>query len=46
MSVARSGCVPGTMTWLGQWMLETFPLLAQIEGAFVSDDLQGKILGQ
>jgi cytochrome c-type biogenesis protein len=36
----------GTMTWLGQWMLEAFPLLAQIEGAFVSDDLQGKILGQ
>ena len=36
----------GTMTWLGQWMLETFPLLSQIEGAFVSDDLQGKILGQ
>jgi cytochrome c-type biogenesis protein len=36
----------GTMTWIGQWMIETFPILTQIEGAFVSDDLQGKILGQ
>ena len=30
----------GTMTWVGQWLIETFPGLIEIEGWFVSDDLQ------
>jgi cytochrome c-type biogenesis protein len=36
----------GTMTWVGQWMIETFPVLSQIEGAVMSDQLQGEILGR
>ena len=35
----------GTMTWVGQWMLETFPALVELEGAFMSKDLQRDIIG-
>lgn len=36
----------GTMTWIGQWMLETFPALAELEGAVMTNDLQKDIMGQ
>ncbi|MGI9476020.1 MAG: cytochrome c biogenesis CcdA family protein [Hyphomicrobiaceae bacterium] len=36
----------GTMTWVGQWMLETFPVLVELEGSFMSNELQQEILGR
>ncbi|MFY0612664.1 MAG: cytochrome c biogenesis protein CcdA [Hyphomicrobiaceae bacterium] len=36
----------GTMTWVGQWMLETFPALVELEGSFMSKELQQDIIGQ
>ncbi len=36
----------GTMTWIGQWMLEAFPALAELEGSFMSNELQKDIMGQ
>ena len=36
----------GTMTWVGQWMIETFPWLVELEGSFMSDKLQKDIMGQ
>lgn len=36
----------GTMTWIGQWMLEAFPALAELEGAVMTNDLQKDIMGQ
>lgn len=36
----------GTMTWIGQWMIETFPGLIELEGSFMSEDLQKDIMGQ
>jgi cytochrome c-type biogenesis protein len=36
----------GTMTWIGQWMIETFPALVELEGMFISDKLQRDILGR
>jgi cytochrome c-type biogenesis protein len=36
----------GTMTWVGQWLLETFPALVEIEGMFMSPELQKEIMGQ
>ena len=36
----------GTMTWIGQWMLETFPALAELEGAVMTKDLQKDIMGR
>ena len=36
----------GTMTWVGQWMIETFPVLVEIEGMFASEDLKKDILRQ
>lgn len=34
----------GTMTWIGQWMIETFPMLATIEERVMPDGLQGELL--
>ncbi|MEQ8825778.1 MAG: cytochrome c biogenesis protein CcdA [Filomicrobium sp.] len=34
----------GSMNWLGQWMLETFPLLAEVEAWVTPDDLQQDIM--
>ena len=34
----------GTMTWVGQWLLEAFPSLVELEGWFMSDDLQKQII--
>ncbi len=36
----------GTMAWAGQWLLETFPALVELEGSFMSDKLQQEIMGQ
>src|SRR5690606_39933304 len=36
----------GTMNWLGQWMIETFPGLAQIEEQFTPESLQMDIMKQ
>lgn len=36
----------GTMTWMGQWLLETFPFLVELEGSFMSEKLQQDILGR
>ncbi len=36
----------GTMGWLGQWMIETFPVLTQIEGLVATEKLQGEIMGR
>ncbi|MEO0670637.1 MAG: cytochrome c biogenesis protein CcdA [Pseudomonadota bacterium] len=33
----------GTITWIGQWMLETFPALAELEGALTPEGLQQDI---
>lgn len=34
----------GSMNWLGQWMIDTFPLLARVEELFTSKDLQTEIM--
>lgn len=34
----------GTMGWMAQWMLETFPQLGQIEGWFTPESLREEIL--
>jgi len=34
----------GSMNWLGQWMIDTFPLLARVEELFTSEDLQTEIM--
>ncbi|MGF1649252.1 MAG: cytochrome c biogenesis CcdA family protein [Hyphomicrobiaceae bacterium] len=34
----------GTMGWIGQWLLETFPALLELEGAFAPDTLQRDLL--
>lgn len=36
----------GTMTWVGQWMIEMFPGLIELEGRFASDELKKEIMGQ
>lgn len=36
----------GTMTWVGQWMIETFPGLIELEGWFASEELKKQILQQ
>lgn len=36
----------GSMNWLGQWMIETFPFLATIEETFTSKSLQTEIMKQ
>lgn len=36
----------GSINWLGQWMLETFPWLAQIEEAVTPKSLQTEIMKQ
>ena len=36
----------GTMTWVGQWMIETFPYLVELEGSFASDELKKDIMRQ
>lgn len=36
----------GTINWLGQWMLETFPGLVELEGAFAPEGLRSEILDQ
>lgn len=36
----------GSMNWLGQWMIETFPGLAQIEQQFTPESLQMDIMKQ
>lgn len=36
----------GTMTWMGQWLLENFPALAEMEGMFMSESLQRDIMGR
>lgn len=36
----------GSMNWLGQWMIETFPALAQIEEQFTPKTLQMDIMKQ
>lgn len=34
----------GTMNWLGQWMIDTFPWLARVEETFTPKTLPGEIL--
>ena len=34
----------GSMNWLGQWLIETFPFLMNVEDAVVPHDLPGQIL--
>ncbi len=36
----------GSINWLGQWLIETFPGLAQVEDWLTPDTLQGDILKQ
>lgn len=38
--------ITGSMNWLGMWMLDTFPALAQVEEWFTSKSLQTEILKQ
>jgi cytochrome c-type biogenesis protein len=35
----------GTMAWVGQWLIETFPGLINLEGMFASEDLKKEIMG-
>ena len=36
----------GTMTWMGQWLLENFPALAEMEGMFMTEGFQKDIMGR
>jgi len=36
--------ITGSINDMGQWMLETFPILSELEGAIVSDDFQEKLI--
>jgi len=36
----------GTMTWMGQWLLEAFPALAEMEGMFMTEGFQKDIMGR
>ena len=36
----------GTMGWIGQWMIETFPVLAEIEASFTPEGLSQDIMRQ
>lgn len=38
--------VTGSINDFGQWMLETFPILNELEGAVVSEDFQEKLIKQ
>lgn len=36
--------ITGSINDFGQWMLETFPILNELEGAVISEDLQKKLI--
>lgn len=36
----------GTINWIGQWLLETFPMLLELEASLAPEGLQDDILGR
>lgn len=44
--IAGIAFLTGTMSWMGNWLIETFPGLARIEEWVVPNDLRGRILNR